>query len=377
MKNTEITSSAQRQSIPNYVCDECKKCAAKVLSHQCEGSFSIAMFSDFHYPINEETRMGVTHAADALKIIASEVKPDLAVFLGDYIVGGPNSTKIDSLRDAAEITDMMEDAARGIPQLWLNGNHDILPYNDNDSLSMQERFSFIGSKNSNTVTDSENVTANYGYRDFDEVRLRIIYLNTSDIDFECKNAGERMKYYISRRQFEFIINALDLTCKADAEKWKIIFLTHFPVDWPVLRRRNEQGILMPDEEPPQLPIILEDYVSGKKGSIYTKDGNVEYDFTGKNAARITASFNGHAHCLNSGVIGNSGIPRFTVPNASFGRENEYGQNGNYQHGEKNTYGKSINSASDTAFNIVTVDPKNGKIFCDCYGAGYDREISFK
>jgi hypothetical protein len=81
------------------------------------------------------------------------------------------------------------------------------------------------------------------------------------------------------------------------------------------------------------------------------------------------------HCFKVAdyVIGSTTIPRIAIPNACNGRENEYPAD---TWGEDTTYPKTADTAKDTAFNIVTIDRENRKIYCTNYGAGYDREISY-
>ena len=44
----------------------------------------------------------------------------------------------------------------------------------------QKAFAYIGANNVNVVTDFNNRYRNYGYKDFDDLRFRVIYLNTTD-----------------------------------------------------------------------------------------------------------------------------------------------------------------------------------------------------
>lgn len=73
----------------------------------------------------------------------------------------------------------------------------------------------------------------YYYRDFDEKKVRIIVLNTQDVPIEFNNNDElvydpNIIFGIGQEQFNFIINALDISGKSDANDWKIIFVMHVP-----------------------------------------------------------------------------------------------------------------------------------------------------
>lgn len=365
--------------IPDYVRAEAERVSSRIAEIQKPSdAFTFAAVSDFHYPLNEETRNSALHAMQAVKLIRENVRLDAAIFFGDYLVGGSESTKAQSFIDAGDICGMIDFAIGDTPQIRLNGNHDMLPHDDENVMSAEEQFSFIGRYNKNTVTDPSNPWANYGFMDFPKKKLRFIYTNTSDIDYECHDERDRMKYYISEKQFRFIIRALDLTDKEDASGWASIILTHFPVDWPVKVLRNEKGEKY-DAEPPQLPVLLDDYVYGRRGSIKLREGELSYDFRKNNISPILAAFNGHTHCFKNGDLCGGRVPRITIPNATFGRENEYGQNGNLRFGESETYRKELGT-KDTSFNIVTIDRVRGnaqdsvEINCVNYGAGYDRSV---
>ena len=63
------------------------------------------------------------------------------------------------------------------------------------------------------------------------------------------------------------------------------------------------------------------------------------------------------------------------------RTNDKGKNDttevwDIEYGETTSYEKIAGTAQDTSFCVVTVDTALRKIYIDCYGAGYDREIDY-
>lgn len=90
-----------------------------------------------------------------------------------------------------------------------------------------------------------------------------------------------------------------------------------------------------------------------------------------------ANFHGHTHCFKVGNISGTEALRVAIPNACYGRNNEYGTAGNTEFGETTTYNKSDDSTGkNTAFSVVSVDLDKKVIYADCFGAGYDRVISY-
>jgi hypothetical protein len=85
---------------------------------------------------------------------------------------------------------------------------------------------------------------------------------------------------------------------------------------------------------------------------------------------VIANFHGHLHSLYVTDISGTTVKRIAVPNACFGRNNEYGT-------EATTYNKTDNgTGKNTAFNVVSIDLTKKIIYADCFGAGYDRIISY-
>lgn len=372
-----VSAAGSGQFVPAYVKNEAMEVAHKVNSLQTEESFTFAAASDFHYPLNPDTEEGVHHLAQALEIIGDRVPLDLFAGLGDWVVGGGGSTRQASLEALEQLNGLLGKAVRGIPNLRLNGNHDVLPYNADGLLTAEELYARIGRWNGQTEKDPANKTGNYGYLDFPDHKLRCIYLNTSDVEgCGVDENGRACDHRISPAQYRWLIGALDLSGKEDCADWGILVFGHFPLSWYGGTFTNAAGVTF-DANPTHAVQILDAYHAGTTAA-FTVDGErMECDFAGKNAAELIAYFHGHTHCFRTGTMGAYGLPRIAIPNACFGRENEYGQSGDLSYGEETNYPKTAGTGEDTSFNIITVDREKKLIHCTHYGAGVDRTISYQ
>ena len=99
------------------------------------------------------------------------------------------------------------------------------------------------------------------------------------------------------------------------------------------------------------------------------------------ASSILCVIHGHLHNYLVGTLTGTTIPRICIPNVDFYRTNEYGKNstgegkdGYIEYGQEVSYEKIAGTAMDTAFCVVTIDRKTGKLYADHYGAGYDRVV---
>lgn len=331
---------------PAYVIEEAERVASGFVSKVDDEMFKFVAISDMHemgdndstQSIIEQYRKANLEAGQGAKIVAEKVKPDCAVNFGDFAWGSSSTTLYDGVWSitSARCKSYLDNVSENF---YTPGNHDGLIYST-DGLEYD------------ILT---GMTGTYRYKDFDKKKIRVICLNTAD------NSTSQTKEYISGAQLQWFCNALDLSAKSNASQWGIIVLSHHPLDWSTT--------LMPAAN------ILAAYESGSSYSVSRDGVSVYYNFNGKNAARVIAHFHGHVHCFKVGDISGTSIKRIAIPNACFGRNNEYGRGGNLVHGEDTTYNKTENTGKSTAFCVIGIDKESGRIYADCYGAGYDRVVA--
>ena len=361
LKNTNKTSIG----IPYYVSKEAEVVADKVLSVRNAYSFVFGAVSDTHTTGNDASATSVLHAGMGMDKINEFTQLDLVTNFGDVMVGYFDDTYKEGFK---LVKSAFNGVSKAVPYIQLQGNHDQLSA-DTTEEAQQKYFAYIGANNVDTVTDWTNRFRNYGYRDFNDQKMRVIYLNTADVS-EVENTKD---VGIASEQYSWLINtALDFSNKDDAENWGFIVCSHHPLNWYYLDN---------------LLVLLNAYKGKTSGSITTDDTSIAYDFTNA-TAELIAHFHGHLHNFRAEKLGENEITTITIPNACFGRNNEYGTNSSYnetvhtnfgdidENGNQRQFNKTANTAEDTAFNVVVVDRQNRKIHCFNYGAGIDREISY-
>ena len=164
-------------TIPNYVKAEADLVADKILSSRNADTFVIACASDLHTNGSDVSAAGVLHAGQAMNIIQSMTELDLVAILGDVCTGHFETNAAESFK---YVKKCFADVAKSVPYMHLQGNHDELS-NDTTEVAQQKYYAFIGANNVGTVTDYANKFRNYGYRDFENYKVRVIYLNTADV----------------------------------------------------------------------------------------------------------------------------------------------------------------------------------------------------
>lgn len=371
------TASDQDQAppVPDYVINEANRVAEEVNSLKTDGSFSFIAISDTH--LDDSHYASIMHAGQAAAIIRAASDIDFAVLLGDITCGDAQTSYFNGIAEILSVNHFLESAFADIPNFRTPGNHDSLSYSykmngmfmDNDAL-----FSLIGAYNTGAEYGTD--TGGYCYRDFEDFKTRVILLNTSDTEGVTISKNTDITN-LSATQAQWFAQSLDLSHKEDAEDWGILILSHMSLDYGCILESAGK--------------ILDAYTNGTSTTFTLHDQTIRYDYSGKNQAQIIANIHGHNHCFTvdnmylhkqSGKKYQSEIKRICIPNASFLRSNEQGQNNktdsNYiEFGEDITYEKIADTEKDTAFNVVTIDRENEIIYCTNYGAGYDREIRYR
>lgn len=355
-----------QDSIPSYVKNEAMEAAAKVRAVQNANTLTFFVISDPHHCASQsdgwaaQTNESNLHAMMGAKILDYGISADFAVCNGDFTFGNTATTADQLKEQVGEIKSWFGEAFRGLPQFFTVGNHDTGEYNVlvGAEYCMRE---IMGASDA-TAFGGEDIGKPY-YYDLESKKVRIICLNTCEGEMNGSDA-----YAISDGQIEWFANTLkDVGSKSDASSWGIIVIGHYPLDFGGARYLSD---------------VLYQYI---QGGTYTRN-SVNVDFSGSNGATFIGNFHGHTHCLKSDKLhyyNNGTTPtaydahRLATPAASFYRNNEY-TSAVYGvvFGEDTNYNKTADTGDDTAFCVNVVDPVEQVIYSICYGAGYDRTISY-
>lgn len=332
------------ENVPNYVVTEAMSVLDKVVAAQGDRTFVLGAITDMHYGSSDYTD-GVLHATQGLKHISDRIKMDALAVLGDYT----DEHQIDT---GTAVTDREECNALlqmiDVDRLCMKGNHDHTPS------GAAQTYRTIMAYSDDVVWGSR--IGGYFYRDFDAYKLRIICLNTTEL--------ARDNLSVSDEQYQWFADTLDISSKEDAAEWGILILSHHPLDWTVT-----------DGAYKFVPIINA-YVSGASWT----GGAVSCNYASKNDAKIIANIHGHLHNLLTskmyiGAPGSSAqidVYRMCTPASRVDYVNHY--SGVWKEGT--TYNKTQNTANDTSFCVYCIDLDDFTIKAYCYGAGYDRELTY-
>lgn len=362
--------SIDHEDLPAYVKAEALAVAERVKAKLKSDSIVILTGSDSHQIETgtnaANTMAGNLHAGMAMKALAYMLPIDFAAYLGDYTAGSGTTGIEEGLGHFASINSYIDEAFRGLPQFRTVGNHDPLGYSysqNGKALTQAQLYELIGKYNDDGVTVMGSTVAGYCYRDFASKSMRVICLNTADVEAPTGGAED-----VSAAQKKWFADTLIST----PQDYGIIILAHHPLDW---------GNIMSTSH------VLRAYVE-EQSSINI--GGTVYDFTGKNKSAWVLQLHGHVHCYKTDNLhwnnGGTGVAydvkRIGLPCTNFVRTNEYGDNGASEYygvefgmpGDTPNEAKTAGGSKDTSFNVLVVNPSEEKVYCINYGAGYDREV---
>lgn len=364
------TASSDNAGVPDYVVTEGKRVASGMLAKRGANALTAVIMSDMHEfgdgdhtdaTIIERYRRANRNAGQGAKVVADNIDLDFFANLGDLCWGAKTGTVTDFVQGIVNARKYMYDVEKNHETFITPGNHDTATYG----------FAQNGEYLSQGVMDG--LTGSYRYVDFTARKVRVICLNTAEVE-GLAVSGQSGTERVTGEQLQWFADSLDLSGKTDADQWGIVILSHHPLDW---------GSILPCAN------CLQAYLTGGNYSVTHNGVAVSKDFAGKNAAKVICQFHGHVHgfrvdYIRHGAVGslsNTTVQRIAIPNACFARTNEYGENtggdsNGIEFGEVTSYEKTDGTAQNTAFCLVSIDLDKQIIYADCYGAGYDRVISY-
>lgn len=355
--------------IPAYLSEQVEKMLLKVSEYQKEDSFVFIAASDAHFKTGDSnSETALRHMSQAMKLVTESYPMDFGAYLGDMTAGGMDKSISEGKSEIMRVNSALTEPLRFLPSFICHGSEDYLlnSYHFNNAcLGYGSLRNLVTAQNRKTAFDSGDIERGYFLKDFDERKIRVICLNTSDNYGDAITAAKETAV-IGAAQNQWLCESIDLSDKTDADEWGIVLFAHHPLD-------------MISKFPITLS-ILEAYNKGEVIDVrnqYLED--VCYNFEGKNKAKIIAQFHGHLHNYRVSFVTDSNIPLICIPNASFYNNNMYSsdaytQEENLAYSENVTYNKRVNTAIDTAFCIGIIDKESGKINVVHYGAGVDRTV---
>ena len=137
------------------------------------------------------TKKSCEFAVRTLSLMEKLTMIDAAAMLGDYTASG-HSYSIDHIKADFEYVRDTFGNLGDFPVAWIRGNHEINYYADAERpTTNDELYEYIDSNSRGLTVDPANPKGGYGYIDFPDNKIRMIFLNTSDVYTEYSTLSYR------------------------------------------------------------------------------------------------------------------------------------------------------------------------------------------
>jgi 3',5'-cyclic AMP phosphodiesterase CpdA len=332
----------QYPDLPDYYHIPLSETIDRAKQAQTTGSVDIVFYTDPHHKLGGNQ----LRAAAAVKHAAKALSSDCMVIGGDIMENGP---KIEVLLAQSELMDAIR--MQGCPAFPMRGNHDDNSIEDfrlklkgaNNAIFPVEAYTDIYQRLDGTVSfDKGYESGLYYYYDIPVKKTRIVMLNSVDVLYKVKADGMlqqngQWEYAFSDRQVDwFEHKVFDFSDIPDGDKWKVVIFSHLPII-----QRGVKG-----------------YVDGE-----VENGEKIWKVIKTNRNQVVACLFGHVHIDQ--VLYQDGIPLISTLNAVSYR--------NYAESPDRTVG----TASETAFDLISIDCSKGELRMTRFGAGEDRIVIFE
>ena len=337
----------------------------KTLAHcKKDGLFSFVFETDIH----DHSVYKRAYKLELLNKLAKTGMYDLIVNGGDFL---GYDTKDEVMKNFQEYNKVVTDGIN-IPYFVCKGNHDgtgnIYSASDTSNILSDKEWFNIACKNMGTevVFDKNNPYGGYYYKDFEAYKIRVINLNTSQID-GLDSFFDPMNVLIQQSQIDWLgSQALDFSNKTDKTEWGVIIISHASIN------KNERGGLNGTQV---IEGILNAFMNGTtysgsqeySNSAYNVSANV--DFTEQGKMEFICSVNGHMHYDRVTIFETLNRPCISVGSAKY-------ENGTPSQDGATKPERIDETIMEELLDLIKIDTINRKIYCTRFGAGEDRVIDY-
>ncbi|MDD1406903.1 metallophosphoesterase [Limosilactobacillus reuteri] len=341
-----------------------------------EGIFNFGLITDNHYqPDNDYAYRSIDHY-DWFGEATKAAKVDAVIVDGDNTNGANYDNKYaarfkeELYRSTANIVDLLEGACSNQSDIfWLKGNHDSGAWsanalgsqkpNPNNSLTENELLQLYHCNTSRYGEVRDN-TSFYFYKDYPDVKIRLIGLNSLDDDDQLDADGNYAKKDINYHSFrQPQLNWLANTALKVPSDYQVILFFHTPLDGAF---STKNGMVNSGH----LQSIIQAFIGGTSISINDVESKepingLNIDFTQQGPGVVIGIFNGHYH--------NDNYDNSLIPGVSMIEENASFNNGKVATRIRDT-------DSEDAWDLVSVNTKTRSVNMYRFGEGNDRHFNY-
>lgn len=297
-----------------------------------------------------------------LDFMANSGAVDLCVNLGDSITEKFN-TKSEAEKFLSFVFKAQHKNKTAVATYSVPGNHDTNPVNASDisdgtNMILPNEFYSLSQ---GRTTKGMLSKWNYGYVDIDSAKVRVVFLNTSDIYDDGTPLIDGYNTGLQQRQFSWFCNAaLDFTDKSDAGEWAVLTMSHDRLS--VVGGGAFETVLNAFANGATATATGTRTVNG-----YTFEFSEDVDYSEQGSVEYIGHISGHSHDDATYTFGG-----FTgVEIACAVRAAHY-----YENGTRKDYTRVAGTTDDILFDTVCIDRANNTVYLKRFGVGEDRQFTY-
>ena len=330
-------------------------------------TLNLAFITDLHVTAFEELPLRQVEVwnrnTNGLARVDASRNIDFVVLGGDYLWNNTNTTLIRAERAYKLLQECFYQFKD--KQFALKGNHDdnSIAGNANYIVTDSARYGYLGQQYTNDVNIKYGTAEkSYGYIDFERQKIRALFINTVDIQ---SYTGQHITG-VSNAQLNFFADALNIT----ESGWAIIVFSHHVLVNNETMAIDSEAYLTPTHGGDALWGIIQAFKNktaySKVSTLTNYEYSVSVDYQNNGSNEVIACINGHTHRDLSAT--QDGILLISTTASGFS------QTAYDSTGTQIIY--TLDTQTETAFDIFSFDRKNETITASRYGAGQNRNWSY-
>jgi hypothetical protein len=358
-------ANVRETSIPLYSRSHVQGKENEVIRLQTENTVNFAWTTDTHN--QEHTNMYSLFSHNILNRIDKILNLKAVFHSGDFVPYGRDE-KVLSMESIKNTVNRFYDKKRYFPT---QGNHDtngksgVSAHDLSSVITQKEIYAMIGKHLDNEVVWGSKEYMYY-YKDFEDCKIRAIFLNTSDLPIVDDGTGHTTidileTMAMRQPQFDWLCNtALNFNGKgSDKSNWHTIVFSHFVgiidnipggVDWV------NRSLLHP---------ILKAFVTGTSYTGSTSSqfpASVNVNFSSQGTMSLIGNFGGHCHYDTAQKVDGVNYVTSMADYISKWRPEQPDM--------------TAGTYTEMAFDIMTVDKVERKVNLTRFGAGSNRVFNY-
>ena len=337
------------------------------MTGQDGNTLNLAFITDLHVTAFEDLPLKQVEVwnrnTNGLACVDESRNIDFVVLGGDYLWNNTSTTLVRAERAYKLLQECFYQFKD--KQFALKGNHDDNSIANNSSyiVTDSERYGYLGQQYTDAVKIKYgNAEKSYGYIDFERQKIRVLFINTVDIP---SYTGQHITG-VSNTQLNFFADALNIT----ESGWAVLVFSHHVLVNNATMATDSEAYLTPTHGGDALWGMIQAFKNkatySKVSTLTDYEYSVSVDYRNNGSNEVIACINGHTHRDLSAT--QDGVLLISTTASGF-EQTKYDSTGTQ-------ITQTLNTQTETAFDIYSFDRINRTIKASRYGAGQNRNWSY-